>query len=282
MHRSVVILLLALSAICCRADEPLQIELVSEVKSIRPGEPFYIGLSLHHGVGYHTYWKFPGIVGVPTNIAWQSLPAGFTAEPIEWPEPQHVLMFNIHAQGYERDVLLPIRITPPSALAVGTKIKLEGKASWMCCATQCNPGFKDLSIELPVSDEVSILDDKLHARFEAERALRPQGSSEWQASAVRAKATVEVTLKPGGGAAKLRATDASKIRFFTEDGMVDSDKPQVISIDQDGIVRLAMQQPDYVVGEPPAVLRGVLLYEPGWERDGKVRCMRISPRLEVK
>src|SRR6187551_155684 len=49
---------------------PLSIELVSEVTSIQPGTPFYVGLHLKHQEHYHTYWKFPGIVGVPTDMAW--------------------------------------------------------------------------------------------------------------------------------------------------------------------------------------------------------------------
>src|SRR5688572_10915548 len=49
--------------------EPLTIELVSEVASIQPGSPFYVGLHLKHKEHYHTYWKFPGIVGVPTDMA---------------------------------------------------------------------------------------------------------------------------------------------------------------------------------------------------------------------
>ena len=60
------ILFLAL-AVFAQAEVPLDIKLVSEVTSIAPGQPFYVGLALPHGEGYHTYWKFPGIVGVPTR-----------------------------------------------------------------------------------------------------------------------------------------------------------------------------------------------------------------------
>ena len=274
--------MLALSAVVCRAEEPLQIELVSEVTSIRAGEPFYVGLALHHGAGYHSYWKFPGIVGVPTNIEWLSLPAGFKAEPIDWPEPEHVLMFSIHAQGYERDVVLPIRITPPATLTAGTRVRLAGKATWMCCSTQCNPGFKDLAIELPVANAKSAFDATWHAKFEAERALRPRASQAWQASAKRNKAVIEISLKPQSGANKLVAADATNLRFFTEDGMVDSNKPQTIVIAEDGSVHLTLLPPDYLVGEPPATLRGVLLLARGWEAKGDLRCLRISPPLLAK
>lgn len=282
MLRGVALLILALCAVVCRAEEPLQIELVSEVTSIRAGEPFYVGLALHHGAGYHSYWKFPGIVGVPTNIEWLPLPEGFKVEPIDWPEPEHVLMFSIHAQGYERDVVLPIRITPPATLVAGTRVRLAGKASWMCCSTQCNPGFKDLAIELPVASAGPAFDTTWHAKFEAERALRPRTSQAWQASAMRDKAGIEITLKPQAGASKLMAADAANLRFFTEDGMVDSNKPQTIVIAEDGSVRLMLLQPDYLVGDPPATLRGVLLLARGWEANGELRCLSISPPLQAR
>src|SRR5262245_53837871 len=81
------ILYFALCGFLPGADNPLKIELVSEVTSIVPGKPFYVGLHLQHQPGDHTYWRFPGIVGVPTGIKWE-LPEGFKAGPIEWPEPQ--------------------------------------------------------------------------------------------------------------------------------------------------------------------------------------------------
>src|SRR5215212_269957 len=104
--------------------EPLSIELISEVTSIQPGTSFYVGLHLKHQEHYHTYWKFPGIVGVPTDMAWK-LPPGWKAGPIEWPAPERVMMFQIKAQGYHGEVLLPMKVTPPNDLQSGAKITLE-------------------------------------------------------------------------------------------------------------------------------------------------------------
>ena len=78
--------------------EPLSIDLISEVASIQPGTPFYVGLRLKHREHYHSYWKFPGIVGVPTDMVC-SLPRGWKAGPLEWPEPERVIMIKIKAQG---------------------------------------------------------------------------------------------------------------------------------------------------------------------------------------
>lgn len=262
------------------AEAPLTIRLVSEVTSISPGQPFYVGLALHHGAGYHTYWKHPGIVGVPTNIAWKDLPAGFKAEPIDWPEPEAVLMFQIKAQGYERDVLLPIRITPPADLAEGSTVKLLGKASWMSCAQTCNPGFEDLSIELPVRKTAApAYDSGWQSKFATERALRPSTSNAWLASAVESDKTIALTLKPGSQAAKISEEAAQKIIFFTEDGQIDSNKPQVIQSGDDGSITFTLTKADFILGDKPTKLEGVLLYPPGWVASSTVRCLRVSPPL---
>lgn len=280
--RSLCLVLLSLIASVLRADdtEVLDIKLVSEVTSIAPGQPFYLGLALHHGEGYHSYWKHPGTVGVPTNIKWLSLPPGFTAEPIDWPEPEPVLMFQIKAQGYERDVVLPIRITPPAELQEGETLTFTGKASWMCCNRECHPGFKDLSITLPVRKMAAPdLDSKWHEKFEAERAIRPRASTAWSSTLEAAGKTLTLTLKPGLGAARIPVGDAAKIIYFTEDGMVDSDKPQRVEVLLDGSVQLTLVEAEFIIGDRPAALAGVLLYRPGWEEGGKLSCLRVTVPL---
>ena len=274
-----LLVLLCLSP-ALQAEPPLEIRLVSEVKSIRPGEPFYVGLALHHGHGYHTYWKHPGIVGVPTGITWQNLPAGFKAEPIDWPEPEPVLMFQIKAQGYERDVVLPIRITPPANLKAGAVAKLAGKASWMCCNQECNPGFKDLAIELPVSSGTTPdFDAAWREKFEQERTLRPSASAAWQAKAAESEKTIALTLKPLPNAAKISAEAAKKIIFFTEDGLIDSNKPQVVRAAEDGTLTFTLMKAEFILGDKPTHLNGLLLHPPGWLADGSLRCLRVSAVL---
>lgn len=263
-----------------RAVTPLEITLVSEVKSIRAGQPFYVGLSLHHGEGYHTYWKYPGIVGVATNIEWKDLPEGFKAEPIDWPEPERTHMFQIKAQGYERDVVLPMKITPPANLKPGSKVKLAGKAVWMCCNRECNPGFQDLSIELPVS-EGSAPDNDLtwKPKFDKERALRPQSSTAWSATATAANKQIIVTCTPHDNAAPISADEAAKLIFFTEDGMIDTDKPQKIERLADGSLRFTLVEPEFIVGDRPKAIIGLLVRPGGWEKGGAVRCWRFTAPL---
>ena len=272
------VLLSVLSSVVAQEEAPLTLKLVSEVASILPGKPFYLGIALHHGTGWHSYWKFPGVVGVPTSIKWKDLPAGFTAEPITWPEPESVLMFQIKAQGYERDVVLPIKITPPAGLKDGATVTLAGKAAYMCCNRQCNPGFEDLSITLPVK-AASPATTGWHDKIHHELALQPRTSETWNATSVEGEEKIVLTLKPGPGAAAISADEAAKVIFFTEDGLIDSDKPQQVERRGDGSLAFTLVKTSYIVGGKPTKMTGVLLHPAGWEAGGKLRCLRVVASL---
>ncbi|MCE9520238.1 MAG: hypothetical protein K8R87_11890, partial [Verrucomicrobia bacterium] len=264
-------LLILLAAPVCAEENPLRISLVSEVTAIVPGEPFYVGLNLQHREGDHTYWKFPGIVGVPTGIEWK-LPEGFQAGPIEWPAPHQVLMFEIKAQGYEGDTLLPVKITPPKNLRLGTTVVLSGQASWMCCGRVCNPGVKNLTIEMKVAPEGG-LDEKWHAKFNAARAAAPQQLVGWNAEAKRSGAEVQLRLIAQSDEAKQRAAAIKEMIFFTDDGLINADKPQTFSSPEPGVLMMKLIISEYATDPKAKELSGVLQTPQGWSPDGTVKSV---------
>ena len=89
----------------------LSISLISEVKSIQPGESFKVGVKIKHDPGFHTYWKSSGIVGVSTQVKWD-LPEGFEVSSIHWPYPELSKMAEYPCFGYERDIVLFMTVTP--------------------------------------------------------------------------------------------------------------------------------------------------------------------------
>ncbi len=38
---------------------------------------------------WHVYWRNPGDSGLPPEVAW-TLPAGFSAGPLQWPAPSRI------------------------------------------------------------------------------------------------------------------------------------------------------------------------------------------------
>lgn len=243
--------------------EPLSIQLVSEVTRVQPGVPFHVGLHLKHAEHYHTYWKFPGIVGVPTDMAW-SLPPGWKAEPIEWPAPERVMMFQIKAQGFHDEVLLPMKLTPPADLQPGTKVTLGGKATWMCCGRDCNPGFADLSLSLPVGKEAGAKDARWEKLFKRARDTVAKPLEGFAVTATREGNRVTLRLTPKNSEGKTDTAATPSGIFFTEDGYINADKEQVFRKEGDSLV-IELVVSSYFTEEPPKTLRGVL-----WLKDGSL------------
>ncbi len=255
----------------------MRVSLVTEASAIVPGESFYVGLDLQHREGDHTYWKFPGIVGVPTGMEWK-LPEGFEAGPIEWTEPHRVLMYQIKAQGYEGSTLLPIKITAPKTLQPGTTVVLAGQASWMCCGRVCNPGVRDLSLEMKVAPE-SELDGKWHAKFNAARAAAPRPLAGWNAEAKRAGAEVHLKLSAQTDEAKQRAAAIKEMIFFTDDGLINADKPQTFSSPEPGVLVMKLIISEYASDPKAKELSGILQTPQGWSADGTVKSVILRVKL---
>ncbi len=280
------VLWLILFALCSlpfalKAQTGLKLQLVSEQSAIVPGKPFTVGLYLQHDRGWHTYWRFPGIVGVPTQMKW-SLPKGWKAGELVYPEPERTLMFKIKAQGFDRDVMLRTEVTPPANLKVGDSITLAGLASWMCCGNSCHPGSMELSLTLPVA-ETAELNGRWHKLLNEERARAEQASDAWTSNASEAGNTITLSLKPAAAEARLSKNqrEADKIIVFTEDGWFDTDKPQIIQRHDDGSLTITLIKADAYLGDkPPKTLRVIVRNDSSWLQDGKLRCLQTAPRIQ--
>ncbi len=247
-------------------DSPLQVRLVSEVAAIQPGKAFEVGLQLRHGPGYHSYWSFPGIVGVPTRIEW-NLPEGFQAGPLQWEIPERVDMRGIGAYGYTRDVLLTSRITPPPQLPADAR--LRGRVSWMACSQEsCNPGFLDVELLLPTAspdaDPSSLHDPYWHPRFETRRLQEPRPIEGWTAEAWRSETGFELLLRPTTEPARAQFASLRSVHFFNSNALVASNKAHRYDIDADrGEIRCLLPFHDFA-GPNAERLSGVFVADPPW------------------
>jgi thiol:disulfide interchange protein len=152
-------------------------ELVADTKAVVPGKSFTVGLFLKMVPGWHTYWKFPGDAGIPTELKWK-LPPGWKVGEIQWPIPLKLSEpGDIQIYGYHDEVLLMQEITPPASINDPT-VKLAADASWLVCEKICIPGSKSLQLELPTSKTGAPANTDLFDRF---RRLLPQ---DWPGSNV--------------------------------------------------------------------------------------------------
>lgn len=263
------------------AQTGLTIQLVAETTAIVPGETFRVGIFIHHEPGWHTYWRQPGIVGVPTTIAW-TLPVGFEAGPLEYPEPEATKMFQIKAQGYERDVLLQTAIRAPKNLEPGKQITLQGKAAWMCCNQTCHPASKELTLTLPVAEKTT-LDTRWHPVFQKERDAYAKPSKAWMATAVEKDLDVTLTIQAADDDARpfsQAEVDEGGILFFTEDGWINTDEPQHLSLAANGSLSIRLTRAEIFLGKTiPKHLYGIVQRQGGWHRGGSLRSLTLQPLL---
>ncbi|MCX7197026.1 MAG: protein-disulfide reductase DsbD family protein, partial [Proteobacteria bacterium] len=86
----------------------VQVELVPEPSTARPGEPVQAVLRMRIAPGWHTYWMNPGDSGLATSLEWR-LPAGVAAGALSWPVPKRLPVGPLMNYGYENEVLLPVQ-----------------------------------------------------------------------------------------------------------------------------------------------------------------------------
>src|SRR5437762_41348 len=145
-------------------------ELLADTTAIVAGKSFTVGLLLRMAPGWHTYWKFSGDAGLPTELKWK-LPPGWKIGEIRWPIPLKTIdPGDIQTYGYVDEVLLTQEVTPPPKIENST-IKLVADASWLVCEKICIPGGATLELELPVSASSQPANTELFPRY---RRLLPQ------------------------------------------------------------------------------------------------------------
>lgn len=262
--------LLVLSA---RAEvEALKAELISEAAAVAPGQTVVVGLHLQHPAGTHTYWKYPGIVGLATRIEW-SLPEGVKAGELQWPAPQKVMMASYETQGYEGETLLMCPVTVPAEFKEKTLI-LNAKVSWMHCGRTCHPATdQPFSISLPVGDAVKA-NASNQPLFEKFRAMLPVPPTEWKRMSVERKGgQILLTLEPVLRQRDPFWNDHRPIRFFTSDGQVDSDQEQKVQVSPEGVIVMTLVA-STTGPKNPTTLPGVLELPTG----KAPRYVEIDPR----
>lgn len=146
-----VIAFVVLLGMCVSARAQAPRNLVkAELKSdYRPGtsaQSFLVGVHLQIEPSWHIYWKYPGDAGMATSVKWK-LPDGFAISELMWPTPIGFEQAGqIQGFGYEDEVVLLARVTPPAGWSGSAMIGAD--VSWLCCETTCVPGKASLQMQV--------------------------------------------------------------------------------------------------------------------------------------
>lgn len=243
------------SSLAIPSEDSVEVNLISEENSIQPGRPFWVGIRLHVKDHWHTYWKNPGDVGMPIQVEW-NLPGGFQAGAIEWPYPKRFVQDEIVGFGYEGDVMLITRLTPPADLKPGQPAALEADLRWLVCSdAACVPGNGHVSLEIPVKAESPTPNQSTIADFAKARAVLPK--KPWNLHARRKNHLVEVHMQ-----ASPKAHGPYRYAYFCPENkkMIDSKVEAVLSsvTSKPGQYVLALKDHDDAQAD---TLKGVLVLQ---------------------
>ena len=247
-------------------------ELVSDVATVKPGEPFWVGLRQTIRPKWHTYWKNPGESGLPTEIAW-TLPPGAKADPIVWPAPTLFDIGGVTNYGFKDEAMLLVRITPPADLAGPLKIAAE--ANWLVCEDVCIPEEGNFEITLPSGPAATPAPPAVRTLFDAARRRVPT-ESPWPARYGISKSGDPTLIVEAKG---LKPDTIRDVYFFpAEWGTVATMAKQTASVTADGI-RIPLRKGEAKSAMPERLAGTLVLTEK--TADGTVKqAFDVSAKLD--
>ncbi len=231
MVRSFVILFF-LFPLFAHAEPKARATLLSEVKSLKPGQSAWLGLHLSMEKGWHVYWKNPGETGKPPQVEWNKSSA-LEIQSIQWPAPERIIVGDLVNYGYEGDVLLPFQVKVTEGFR-NKSVHITGHASWLVCQEECIPESQAVEISLPVSETIPALDGGNAKAFDQAKSAIPRELP---------RGSVQVGYDEGGYTFRIpeevfSGTSVSTLRFFPdEQDWISSMAPQ----------RLAHEGSEYVL-----------------------------------
>jgi DsbC/DsbD-like thiol-disulfide interchange protein len=256
-------------------SEHAKVRIIADVQSIEPGEPFEVGIHFDIEEGWHLNWINPGDAGLAPSIGWK-LPDGFRVGELEWPYPRAYRIGPLVIYGYDEELLLTTRVTPPADLPAGGRVDIGASVGWLACAEACVPGSAEVATSLPVRSSLPPPDDRWRSAFEKARDQSPMPPDGW-----RVQAFVEDERRY---LLEVRSSDPkgepiAGCRFFPLDpGVIENAQPQRFSALRGGF-DLSLTRAYMSTGIPDRI-RGVLVAEPGWDLSGKRRAISFDVPLE--
>ncbi len=140
-------------------DEPedpaelVEARLIAQVNAIAPGETVYVGVHFEIAPEWHLYWKNNGDTGAPLSVT-ISGPESVEIGELLWPAPRRYPHDISVDYIYENAVTLLAPIRLKANASTDDIVQLSAKASWLVCKTECIFGEAELSLEIPVQEQV--------------------------------------------------------------------------------------------------------------------------------
>ena len=272
MKKIILILLITLNVFAQQNENLVDAKLISEVKTIQPGNSFWIGLNLKMQDEWHTYWKNAGDAGMASYINW-NLPERFTASEIHWPYPQKIYMSGLANYGYEGETTLLIKITPPQNYDKDS-VTLKAHAGWLVCKVECLPGNADLEITLPISNNPPVINDENLEKIADAKFNIPIESQEWKIEAVKNNDDVIIKVNPTNNY-NYELTD---LYFYpNKNGIYQNAADQKFEF-KNGSYFLTVLLENFRT-EEPSELNGILVASNGWRGENSEKALKTNTKF---
>lgn len=125
--------------------------IVSDVKTVKPGDQVTLMLHLKLDKGWHSYWTNPGDSGMPPMFEWQ-LPQGLQASDIQYLPPEKIDIGPLSNYGYSDNAYYFVNIDVAQSVSEG-KYPIKLDADWLVCDKECVPEKASFEFSLTVADQ---------------------------------------------------------------------------------------------------------------------------------
>ncbi len=213
-----------------------KVTLLSDVKAVQAGEPFWLAVRFDLADDWHIYWRNPGDSGLSPRLKWK-LPEGFRTRATHWPAPERIEVEGLMNYGYNEEATLLVPIVPPKELAEGEALPIHLKADWLICKDVCIPESGEMELSLGVNTSGDAAWSEMATDIEAERQRLPKvldRKGSWQAT--KQKITFSFPLE----------VDSAKLQeayFFPGlEGVIEHAEPQQWQFREDGMFEIAVKR----------------------------------------
>ncbi len=170
----------------------LDVELISELISVKPGSEFWAGIRLRMKNDCHIYWVNPGDVGIPTNID-LVFPSGFSSQQVYFPVPKLFIETEIASLIYEDEIILPFRVSVPDNFAE-KDFFIRANINWLACKEICTADSAKPFLKIKVSNQNQKVNRKWSERLKSTVNLLPVTYNSEQIFANKNDTTVILTF----------------------------------------------------------------------------------------
>ncbi len=134
------------------SDEAVSVRVISGVEGVGEAESVPLGLDIQLAEGWHTYWRSPGMAGLPPQLDWsqsQNDASNLKSATLGYPAPRRYTAYGLETIGYRDHVVFPLEA---HLIQAGKALKATGTLDLLVCSSLCVPKHFDLSLTIPAGE----------------------------------------------------------------------------------------------------------------------------------